>query len=388
MAEARAQLLALVTPLEAEVVPLRAAAGRALAETLVARHDQPPFSASAMDGFVVARTDVSAGDSFRVIGESAAGHPFEGPVGPGEAVRIFTGAPIPTGGQRVVIQEDVARDGDRISVKDALETGHHIRPAAGDFAADDRFFADHRLAPRDIALLAAMGHATLPVRRKPVVAILMTGDELRLPGEALGPGQITASNGFGLAAMIEGAGGTARLLPIARDTPASLRSALSLARDADLLITIGGASVGDHDLGAEALIDAGTRMAFHRVAMRPGKPLMAGRIGRTTVVGLPGNPVSAMVCATIFILPLLARYLDLKQPDPEYTLELGTPLTANGHRQHYMRATLGPDKRVHVAERQDSSLLSVLATSDLLVVRPPDDGPKAIGDTVRVLPLT
>ncbi|TFL18203.1 molybdopterin molybdotransferase MoeA [Jannaschia formosa] len=385
--EARARLMALVSRPAPEEVPLRAAAGRVLAGPVAARQTQPPFAASAMDGYAVAG-EAAVGDAFEVIGEAAAGHPFSGRVGPGQTVRIFTGAPLPDGATRIVIQEDITRDGDCATVTADPGPTTHVRPAGGDFAAGTPFHRDAPLGPRDIALLAAMGHARVPVAQRPVVAILMTGDELRPPGAPLGPGEITASNGYGLAATVEARGAEARLLPIARDTAESLATAIALARGSDLLLTVGGASVGDHDLVAGALQAAGMAPDFHKVAMRPGKPLMAGRLGGMAVVGLPGNPVSAMVCTRVFVLPMLRRMLGLPDEDAPATRPLAAPVGANGPRQHYMRARVEPGGSVRVADRQDSSLLSVLASADALVIRPPHAPEAAEGMAVPVLDLS
>lgn len=386
VAEATDRLLALVDVLPSETVPLRAAATRVLAQDLAARASQPPFAASAMDGYAVTAADAPPGDRFRVVGEAAAGRPFAGDVGPGEAVRIFTGAPLPEGCTRVIIQEDVTRDGDRITLGARLDPGPYVRQAGGDFAAGSVVSAPRRLGSRDVALLAAMGHAEVPVARRPEIAILMTGDELRPPGSPLSPGQITASNGYGLAAMVEAEGARARLLPIAADRDASLRHAFALAAGADLLVTIGGASVGDHDLVAPVAAEAGLDLAFHKVAMRPGKPLLAGRMPGMALVGVPGNPVSSMVCGVIFILPMIRRMLGLDPVIAMRTLPLAGAIAANGDRRHYMRATLGGGA-VRVCERQDSSLLSVLAQADVLVVRPPRDAARSAGDLVEVVDL-
>ncbi|MDB2407037.1 molybdopterin molybdotransferase MoeA [Jannaschia sp.] len=388
VAEARDHLLSLVSRLRAEQVPLRAAAGRILSGPVKALQTQPPFAASAMDGYAIAGDLPEIGTRFRVIGEAAAGHPCPDPVRTGEAIRIFTGAPLPEGATRIVIQEDITRDGDQAIVTQDPDPATHIRPAGGDFTQGTPFERRAPLGPRDIALLAAMGHATLPVIRKPIIAILMTGDELRPPGAPLSPGEITASNGYGLAAMVEAQGAEARLLPIARDTHESLATAIALASGADLLLTIGGASVGDHDLVAAALQSAGMDAAFHKVAMRPGKPLMAGRLGSMAVVGLPGNPVSAMVCTRIFVLPMLRQMLG-RLPEAEPALRrLAAPLPANGPRQHYMRAATQSDGSILAADRQDSSLLSVLASSDILIVRPPHAPQAAAGASVPTLSLS
>lgn len=386
VAEATNRLLSLVAPVPTEMVSLRGAAGRVLALDLAARVSQPPFAASAMDGYAVTAADAAPGDRFHVVGEAAAGHPFAGDVGSGDAVRIFTGAPLPEGCMRVVIQEDVAREGDRITLGARLDPGPYVRGAGGDFAVGWVFPAPRRLGSRDIALLAAMGHSEVPVARRPEIAILMTGDELRPPGSRLAPGQVTASNGYGLAAMVEAEGARARLLPIAADRDASLRHAFALAAGADLLVTIGGASVGDHDLIAPVAAEAGLDLAFHKVAMRPGKPLLAGRMTGLALVGVPGNPVSSMVCGVIFILPMIRRMLGLDPAVASRTMPLAVAVAANGDRRHYMRATLEGDA-VRVCGRQDSSLLGVLARADALVIRPPRDVARAAGDPVEVMDL-
>ncbi len=384
--EARQNLLALVAPLPSEDVPLREADGRVLARSLQSKREQPPFAASAMDGYAIALNNVSPGDQFHVIGEAAAGHPFDRPVNPGQSVRIFTGAPAPAGTQRIVLQEDVELDGQVATITGEPGPGTHLRPAGGDFSEETVFPAPRRLGSRDIALLAAMGYGALPVVRQPDVAIVMTGDELRPPGAALGPGQITASNGYGLAAMIRAVGGLPRLLPIASDRPGSLRESFALASGADLIVTIGGASVGDHDLVASTAEDAGLALSFHKVAMRPGKPLLAGRLGKSALIGLPGNPVSSMVCGLIFMLPMLETMLHLPPGPRLRPARLASPLGPNGPRQHYMRAT----ETVHGVtsfDNQDSSLLSVLQAADVLLIRPPRDPARAVGDPVEVIDL-
>ena len=384
--EALEAVLALVEPVGSEAVPLREAGGRVLAEPVVAPRDQPPFAASAMDGYAVRSADVYPGARLRVLGEAAAGRPWGGTVGPGTAARIFTGAPMPTGADRVVIQEDVTAEGDAITLGRALDPGPHVRPAGGDFAAGARIEPSALLTPERIALAAAMGCAAPLVARRPAVALMATGDELVPPGGTPGEGQVIASNAYGLAAMVEAAGGEARLLPIARDDRTSLELGFALAEGADLVVTIGGASVGDHDLVAPVARALGMAPAFHRVAMRPGKPLMAGRLGGAAVLGLPGNPVSAMVCGRVFLVPMIRRMLGLDPTARTVRLPLAAPLGPNGPRRHYMRARRRADG-VAAAERQDSSLLSVLAGADLLIVRPPHDGPRGPGDLVACLPL-
>lgn len=384
--EALEAVLSLAAPLGAEAVPLRRAGGRVLAEPVVAGHDQPPFAASAMDGYAVRPEDARPGAALRLVGEAAAGRPFAGRVEPGTAVRILTGAPVPEGAGRVVIQEEARREGGRVTLAGALGEGANIRPAGGDFRAGARIEAPAWMTPERVALAAAMGCAEPAVARRPAVALLATGDELVPPGEPLGEGQIVASNAYGLAAMVEAEGGEARLLPIARDDRASLEAAFALAQGADLLVTIGGASVGDHDLVAPVAASLGVEMAFHKVAMRPGKPLMAGRLGRLALLGVPGNPVSAMVCGRVFMVPMIRRMLGLDPTARTLALPLAEPLGPNGPRRHYMRARrVGGG--VAASERQDSALLSVLALSDLLLVRPPHDPGRGAGERVECLPL-
>jgi molybdopterin molybdotransferase len=386
--EALARLLALASPLPTESIPLRHAAGRYLAVPARALRDQPPFPASAMDGYAV-QGDPAPGDTFRVVGEAGAGHAFAGAVGAGQAVRIFTGAPVPAGATRVVIQEDVERIGETITVKPDADHGTNIRPACQDFAAGDALPPRH-LHAHDLALLASMNVPQITVTRRPVIAIIPTGDELVMPGEAPGPDQIIASNSFAIAALAEQAGAEVRMLPIARDTVPALRTLLELARGADVTVTIGGASVGDHDLVARVAGDMGFAPSFWKIAMRPGKPLMAGRFGDGLMLGLPGNPVSAIVCAHLFLLPLL-HALQGGDAVPQATrrARLGLAVDGNGPRAHYMRARLsGGDVPVITPfERQDSSLLSILTKADALLVRPIGDGPRAAGDQVEYLPL-
>lgn len=385
--EALAHLFSLVAPLDTEEVPLQNASGRVMAADAVARRDQPPFAASAMDGYAVAADAVRPGARFTVIGEAAAGHAFDGPVGAGQAVRIFTGAPVPTGTDRVVIQEDVIRDGDTITLGDALDDNAYVRPAGGDFRVGQRIEAPRTLAPADIALLASMNIPAVTVRRKPRVALISTGDELVMPGDTPGPDQIIASNTFGLKAMLDGIGAEARILPIARDTRASLNAAFDLAKGADLVITIGGASVGDHDLVGDVAAELGMERAFYKVRMRPGKPLMAGRMGSAAMIGLPGNPVSAMVCGKVFVAPMIRAMLGLGAARaPRLTARLAHDLPQGGPREHYMRAHLR-DGMIAPEDRQDSSLLSVLAGADALMIRPADDAPRKAGEPIDYLPL-
>lgn len=387
--EALARVLDLVSVLGDETVTLQRAAGRVLAFDVVAGRDQPPFASSAMDGYAVRDADVAPGARFDVIAEAAAGHAFTGVVGPQQCVRIFTGAPVPRGADRVIIQEDVTRKGDQITLNAGHDTAAHVRPAGGDFRIGDRIKAPRVLSPTDIALAAAMNQPTLRVARKPVIALVATGDELVMPGETPAPDQIIASNNFGLKAMFENAGATARMLPIARDNVASLETVFELAADADLIVTIGGASVGDHDLVGQVAQNNGLETSFYKVAMRPGKPLMAGRMNGTPMIGLPGNPVSSMVCGMVFILPAIRAMLGLgKAPSPRRAAPLAAPIGANGPREHYMRAVVGADGLLRVLDRQDSSLLSVLSTANALAVRPAHDGARESGEGVDYLPIS
>lgn len=385
--EALAHLFALVEPVGIEEIPLLRAAGRVLARDVAAQRDQPPFAASAMDGYAVRAGEARPGTVFKVIGEAAAGHGFGGTLGPGEAVRIFTGAPLPEGAGRVILQEDVTRDGERVTLREDPGANDNIRPCGCDFRRGEIIPAPRRIRPADLALMASMNLGVVPVRRRPRVALISTGDELVMPGETPGPDQIIASNSFGLKALLEAQGAEARILPIARDTRRALETALDLARGADLIVTIGGASVGDHDLVGRVAGDLGMERAFYKVAMRPGKPLMAGRLGASAMIGLPGNPVSAMVCGHVFVVPVIARMLGLAAaPAPRRRARLAAPLPANGPREHYMRARLTPEG-IMAEDRQDSSLLSVLAHAEALLVRPINDPARQAGEEVAYLPL-
>lgn len=392
VAEALEALFALISPLETEEVALADCAGRVLASDAVARRNQPPFPASAMDGYAVRSGETRPGAQFRVVGESAAGHGWSGVVRPGEAVRIFTGAPVPEGADRVVIQEDVATDPAGITLLDTLGAGDNIRPAGCDFAIGHRMAAPRRLNPSDVALGASMNLPQLTVAKRPEVAIIATGDELVLPGETPAPDQIIASNSFGLKAMFEAEGAHVRILPIARDTPEALGGVFALAEGADLIVTIGGASVGDHDYVEEVTAGLGMERAFYKIAMRPGKPLMCGRLGRAVMVGLPGNPVSSMVCGTLFVVPAL-RALQGLPPASMARLRgrLAVDVEANGPREHYMRAGLALRDGVYwlsPERRQDSSLLSVLSGADCLVIRPPHAPAAPAGTNAEFIPLS
>lgn len=389
--EAQAKVLALVSPLSLETVPLREAAGRVLAEPVRAERDQPPFDASVMDGYAITSPDRQAGAQLRVIGEAGAGHAHAGRLSSGEALRIFTGAPMPAGADAVVPQEDTRRDGMQVTLIDVDPATSYIRPRGGDFAVGTALAAPRRLSSADLALIAAMNHAEVRVHRRPVVAIVATGDELVMPGEPPRPDQIVSANSYALAAMIEAEGGIARILPLARDDFDALRTVLDLTTGADMIVTIGGASVGDHDLMSQRGEDLGLQLEFHRIALRPGKPLMAGRRGNVPLLGLPGNPASAMVCAALFLLPMLRAMQG--QPDPlprPRTARLARDVAANGKRAHFMRARLEeaePLPLLHPAESQDSSLIAVLSSSNALLFRPIDDAERKAGETVTWFPF-
>lgn len=385
--QALAQVLSLATRPIPEQVPLDQAWNRALLEPAVSRMTQPPFNASAMDGYAIRTTDI--GQTLRVVGEAAAGHLHAGQASAGTAVRIFTGAPVPPGYDRVIMQENVVRDGDRITVTDP-SGGSNIRPAGDDFREGDSLAPGRRLSPADVALLAAMNVPMVAVARRPRVVILAGGDELVPPGTPPGPGQIISSNDLAVAALARQAGAEPQILPIARDTEESLRAGFAAARDADLLVTIGGASVGDHDLIGKVAAELGLKRAFYKVAMRPGKPLMAGRLRDIPMLGLPGNPVSAIVCAILFMQPLLSAMQGLEAGPRLRKAELVHDLPPEGNRQHYLRATLsdGPRlPRIRPFASQDSARLSLMAQAEGLLVRPAHDPARSAGDIVDYLPL-
>ena len=390
--EVLAKTLALMSPVGHEIIALTEARGRVLAMDVIARRTQPPFPASAMDGYAVRADEVQPGAAFTVVGEAAAGAPFEGEIAPGACVRIFTGAVVPDGMDRIIIQEDVARDGDRITLNGDLDPQMYVRRAGLDFSEGNTLLASpRRLTPEDIALLAAAGVPLVQVYRKPRVALLATGDELVLPGEPAGPGVIVSSNNFGLAALIESLGATAEILPIAADTVESLRELAGMGIQADLFVTLGGASVGDHDLIRPALKDAGLTLDLYKIAMRPGKPFMAGRLGETPMLGLPGNPVSAMVCGRLFLAPAVEA-LSGMPPSPAKTMTatLGCDLGGNGPREHYMRARVEAQDGVLLCtpfDSQDSSRLSLLSQSNALAIRPVAAPAAKAGEPISVMML-
>ncbi len=398
VAEARVRVLAGAGARGTERVPLAEALGRTLSEPLLARRTQPPFRASAMDGFALQAADLeSLPATLKLIGESAAGHGFSGTLNRGETVRIFTGAPVPEGADAVLMQEDALLDGDIVTATRIVAEGRHIREIGIDFTDEEALLpAGTRLGPIDIALAAASGHAEVAVARKPRVAILATGDELVQPGEATSADQIVASNSFAIAAFVQQAGGEPIDLGIASDDFASLEAAVLAARqaEADVLVTLGGASVGKHDLVRSALTNEGMELGFWRIAMRPGKPLIHGRLGEMLILGLPGNPASSIVCALLFLMPLLRALSGDPRAadDPSEPAILGAPMPPNGPREDYLRAKLsrGADGLALATPHdvQDSSLLSVFARSQCLLVRPPHAPAAAAGDACRVIKLS
>lgn len=384
---ALAHVLGLCTALPSEIIPLRSALGRRLSQPVIAQITQPPFDVSAMDGYAITGP-ATPGAQHVIVGEAAAGRAFAGQIAPGQAVRIFTGAPLPQGATHVAIQEDVTRDDDHITIGPNPDSARHIRPRGQDFAFGQSFAAK-RLGPADLGLLAAMNIAQVPVFRRPVVAILSTGDELVEPGQSPGPDQIIASSALALAALIEQSGGAARILPIAPDRLDALRAMLELTEGADLIVTLGGASVGDHDLIGRHAGDLGLDLAFWKIALRPGKPMMAGRRGQTPLLGLPGNPVSAYVCAVLFLLPMLrALQGDPAPVSPPQMAVAGCDLAPNGPRRHFMRAVFAAETgAITPLPSQDSALTLALATANALLIRPEGDGPIKAGSPVPYLPL-
>jgi molybdopterin molybdotransferase len=391
--EALTRFLALIEPLAPEQVSLDDGLGRVLAENVTARRTQPPFAVSAMDGYAVRAADVAQVPArLRIVGSVPAGSAHDGAIGPGEAVRIFTGAPLPPGADCIVIQEDTARDGDIVTVREGAPAGTYVRPEGLDFRAGEIGLAAGRLlTARDIGLAAAMNRPWLMVRRRPRIAILPTGDEIVMPGDPVGPNQIVSSNAPALGALVAACGGIPIQLGIAADDHASLQRMAAGAAGADLLVTTGGASVGDHDLVREALGEHGLELDFWKIAMRPGKPLMVGRLRGTPMLGLPGNPVSTIVCGLLFLRPALLKMLGIAAQDETRTARLAVPLGANDRRQDYLRAEyrLRADGELEVEafRRQDSSMMSLLSRANCLVVRPPLAPPAPTGARVPILPF-
>ena len=389
--DARARILAAFAPVGAETVALAEACGRISAAAVIARRTQPPADVSAMDGYAVRAEDARDGATLRVIGSAPAGHPFAGRIGAGETVRIFTGSILPEGADAVLLQEDAEVEGETVRVRESARPGRHIRRMGEDFARDEPIIAaGRRLSPRDIGLAAAANHPWLQVHRRPRVAVLATGDEIALPGEPIPQGGIVSSNAHALAAMLTSLGAVASVLPIAADDPDAIAQAADAARGFDLLLTTGGASVGAHDLVQAGLARRGFAVDFWKIAMRPGKPLMFGRLGEMPVLGLPGNPVAAFVCGLLFVRPAVLRLAGLAgAPLPMVTAETATSLAANDRRFDFLRARLRdePGGRcvVEAFAVQDSAMQAVLARADALILRPPFAPALAAGAAVEII---
>lgn len=395
VSEALARLLDGASPKAAETVPLAQAAGRVLAEPLLARRTQPPFDASAMDGYAVRFSDITAPPArLRVIGTAAAGKRFGGEVGAGESVRIFTGAPMPSGADTVVIQENTRPlPGGAIEIVEAAELGKNIRPSGLDFREGSMLLSEGRvLDPGALSLAASGNHPEVRVHARPLVALLATGDELVMPGETPGLDQIVASNGFGVAAIAQAAGAEVLDLGIAPDRSDAIEAKVrgAVEAGADLLVTLGGASVGDHDLVRAALEQAGMDLSFWKIAMRPGKPLMFGRLGAMRCVGLPGNPVASLVCSHVFLRPLLARLAGRSFEADVRDAVLGAGMPANDGRQDYVRARVRREGSALVATPfpvQDSSMLKFFADADALIIRPVEAAAARAGESCQMLML-
>lgn len=387
VAEAQARLFALASPLAVEQVPVVQATGRWLAHDVLALRDQPWADLSAMDGYAVRAADWPG--PWRVVGESAAGAAQPPSIGPAEAVRIFTGAPLPPGADAILIQENATRDGDRLTASDnPLPSGHHVRPAASDFADGAILLeAGLHLGPAQVAAAVLAGHGALPVRRRPRVALLSTGNELVPPGAPVPPGFLPSSNAPMLAAMLAALPCEVIDMGIVPDDLTQMTAAFASAAQADIIVTTGGASVGDHDLVRPAFEQAGGALDFWKIRMRPGKPLMAGKLGDALFLGLPGNPVSAFVTATLFLLPLLRHISGAARPLPRsIDAPLASPLPPTGERDDYLRAFRAEGGIVSVTS-QDSAATAAMARADCLILRPAGSPPASAGDRVTILPL-
>ncbi|HET6608520.1 MAG TPA: gephyrin-like molybdotransferase Glp [Rhodopila sp.] len=391
--EARGRILQALQPLPAEIVPLAEGWQRVAAAPVLARLTQPPADVSAMDGYALRAADGAEGSVLRVIGTAPAGHPFEGQVGAGETVRLFTGSVVPAGADAILLQEDATRDGAQVRINETVVAARHIRRAGQDFAAGAVVVpAGRRLTARDVGLAAAANHPWLAVHRRPRVAILATGDEIALPGEPIPKGGIVSSNSHALAALVRAAGGVPMVLPVARDDTATIAAVADAVVGMDMLVTTGGASVGDHDLVIEALKSRGMTLDFWQIAMRPGKPLLFGNLQSVPVLGLPGNPVSAMVCSILFLLPALSRLCGLPAaPPPVSTAILGAPVKPNDKRADHLRATVTIDDMGRVIATpfsvQDSAMLRRLALADALILRAPHAPALEAGAEVGIIRL-
>lgn len=394
--EARDRILGALTPTATETVALSEGWGRVLGRAVAARLTQPPADVSAMDGYAVRAADAGLGARLAVVGSAPAGHPFAGEVGPGQAVRIFTGAFVPSGADSILLQEDAEETDGLVSVREAVRQGRWIRRRGLDFAEGEVLLqAGRRLTARDVGLAAAANHPWLAVHCRPRIGILATGDEIALPGDPIPPGGIVSSNAHALAALVRAGGGDPLVLPIVKDDRQAIAEAAAAARSCDLLVTTGGASVGEHDLIQAALGQAeGQRFAldFWKIAMRPGKPLIWGRLGSTPVLGLPGNPVSALVCAVQFLVPALARLSGAPAgPPPAVLVRAGAPLPENDRRFDHLRSALAEDRDGRMVATpfpvQDSSMLKTLARAEALILRPPLAPALPEGAEVLAIPL-
>jgi len=394
VADARALIVKELAPLGTEFVTLDRALGRVLAEDVIARVSHPAADVSAMDGYAVRSADVTqAPTTLRVVGESAAGHPWSGKVSEGETARIFTGAHVPMGADAVVIQEDTDLGVPIVTVRASAQKGRHIRPKAQDFAANSVVLPRlSRLNPRQIGLVSAANVAEICVFRRPKVGVLSTGDEVVLPGTPLKEGQLASANGPALCAFITEKGGEALHLGIARDDPKSLLELIENAAGLDMIVTSGGVSVGDHDLIQQTLSEAGLKVSFHKIAMRPGKPLLFGTLRNKPFMGLPGNPVSAMVCAILFLGPALDAMQGLPGDAPfTITAKLGADMKEGDTREDYVRATLTRDTDGSFIATpfpvQDSAMLSFFAQAGVLIIRKPNAAPAQKGEAVQAVIL-
>jgi molybdopterin molybdotransferase len=391
--EARGRILDALRPTPVEIVALANAWNRVTAEAVRSRLTQPPSDVSAMDGYALRERDGGLGARLRVIGAAPAGHPFGGRVAAGEAVRLFTGSVVPEGADSILLQEDATRDGEVVAVNEAVVAGRHIRRAGQDFKTGDVVLPPgRRITARDVGLAAAANYPWLSVHRRPRVAILATGDEIAMPGEPIPSGGIVSSNSHALAALVHALGGEAMVLPVARDERSAIGAVADSVTGMDMLVTTGGASVGDHDLIIESLQARGMTLDFWQIAMRPGKPLLFGQLGATPVLGLPGNPVSALVCAILFLLPALMRLSGLPAAAPPVSKAvLGAAVKANDRREDHLRASISTDEAGRTVvlpfSVQDSAMLRRLALADALILRAPHAAALPEGAEVDIIRL-
>ena len=357
-----------------ETISIFNAVGRVLAEKVISKINQPPFSSSAMDGYAIPDKMPQVGSNYKVIGEVSAGTTFNKSIGEDETVRIFTGAPIPKGTEKVIIQENIKRSGETVKIISNDNSNNYIRPQGCDYQSGTSIEPNSILDAPTLALIASMNISDVTVYKKPTVAIITTGNELIMPGEKLKKGKIVSSNSIGVSASLMLNGANTKILPIAKDDPESLKYIINISLASDFIVTIGGASVGEYDIVKDVLLELGLKIKFSKVSMRPGKPLFSGKLGSSTVIGLPGNPVSALICTEIFIIPAIKKFLKLNETNYHNRFaELSHNLPKNGPRTHYMRAKLDEDSNVvKVDANQDSSLLSILAKSNALVIREPN----------------